>query len=128
MSTNIGTIIPIYKKERGTKMLIYNFREIGDKLYKIRKSKGLTQLEVAERANLSDRGYADIERGTVNMRIETFLQICNALNINPNDVLTTNQLEEHDIQDILQLLKKCSPTEQKTALTLLTVYLKSLNL
>lgn len=111
-------------------MLIYNFHEIGDKLYSIRKNRGLTQLEVAERANLSDRGYADIERGTVNMRIETFLQICDALNVSPNDVLTKDNSDEtiYDIATISQLLNKCSSTERKTALHLLTVYLESLNI
>ena len=32
----------------------------------IRKKAGVTQSEVAEAADLSDRTYADIERGTVN--------------------------------------------------------------
>ena len=40
---------------------------------------GLTQMEVAEAAGLSDRTYADIERGTVNMQVETVLRICKAL-------------------------------------------------
>ena len=36
-------------------MLIFDFREIGNKLLAIRKRAGLTQSEVAEAANLSDR-------------------------------------------------------------------------
>ena len=59
-------------------MLIFDLRAIGNKLLAIRKKAGLTQSEVAEAANLSDRTYADIERGTVNMRIETALRICEA--------------------------------------------------
>ena len=62
-------------------MLVYDFRTIGNKLLAIRKKAGLTQSEVADAANLSDRTYADIERGTVNMRIETILKICGALHI-----------------------------------------------
>ncbi|WP_049962918.1 helix-turn-helix transcriptional regulator [Ruminococcus sp. HUN007] len=69
-------------------MLIFDFKTIGCKLYNIRKKAGLTQSEVAEAANLSDRTYADIERGTVNMRIETILKICSALKITPDAVLT----------------------------------------
>lgn len=41
-------------------MLIHDFREIGNRLYAVRKRLGLTQGEVAERANLSLRAYADI--------------------------------------------------------------------
>ena len=65
-------------------MLIHDFREIGNRLYAVRKRLGLTQMEVAERAGLSLRTYADIERGTVNMRVETALQICEALHITPD--------------------------------------------
>ena len=57
-------------------MLIYDFREIGNRLLSFRKKAGLTQIEVAEAASPSDRTYADIERGSVNMRIETILRIC----------------------------------------------------
>ncbi len=43
-------------------MLLFELRAIGNKLFEIRKSMGLTQAEVAERAGLCDRTYADIER------------------------------------------------------------------
>lgn len=109
-------------------MLIYDFHTIGEKLYAVRKKAGLTQAEVAERAGLSDRTYADIERGTVNMRIETVLKICRALDITPDAVLTeenSSLTELHD--DVMHRLKSRSLHEQKTALILLSVYLDSLN-
>ena len=52
-------------------MLIFDTRKIGNNLLSVRKKAGLTQAEVAEAAGLSDRTYADIERGSVNMKIET---------------------------------------------------------
>ena len=58
-------------------MLISDPRQIGNRLLAIRKHIGLTQAEVAEAAGLSDRAYADIERGSVNMRIDRELSaIC----------------------------------------------------
>ena len=69
-------------------MLIFNLHTIGNKLLTIRKRMGMTQSEVAEAAGLSDRTYADIERGTVNMRTETILRICNVLLITPDEILT----------------------------------------
>ena len=69
-------------------LLVFSIRVIGNNLLAIRKKAGLTQSEVAEAADLSDRTYADIERGTVNMRIETILKICEALKITPDDILT----------------------------------------
>lgn len=64
-------------------MLIFDFNQIGNKLHDIRKRMGMTQAEVAEAAGLSDRTYADIERGSVNMCIETILRICKVLHITP---------------------------------------------
>lgn len=69
-------------------MLIFDLRTIGNKLLTIRKRMGMTQAEVAEAAGLSDRTYADIERGSVNMRTETILRICDVLHITPDEVLT----------------------------------------
>lgn len=108
-------------------MLLFDFRAIGNKLLAIRKKMGMTQAEVAEAAGLSDRTYADIERGTVNMRIETILRICQVLHITPDEVLTedTNQ-EGLRQEDILQLLNSCNAKDKKTALRLLGVYLDSL--
>lgn len=110
-------------------MLVFDFRTIGNKLLSIRKKAGLTQSEVAEKANLSDRTYADIERGTVNMRIETILKICEALHITPDMVLTTEDPDITAKQDeIFKRLEQCTPSQKDTALKLLTVYLNSLSL
>ena len=51
-------------------MLLFDMIAIGNRFLSIRKRLGLTQAEVAEKAGLSGRTYADIERGTVNMRID----------------------------------------------------------
>lgn len=109
-------------------MLIADAKEIGNKLLAIRKKAGMTQMEVAEAADLSNRAYADIERGTSNMRVATILKICSALHITPDEILTeqstgmTAQQEE-----LIQRLNACSPKDKETALQLLSVYLKSLD-
>lgn len=108
-------------------MLIFNFYTIGNKLYTIRKKMGLTQAEVAEQADLSTRTYADIERGSVNMRIETVLRICKALQITPDEILTADDSEISAVeQDLWNKLHTCSPKNKETALKLLSVYLESL--
>jgi len=108
-------------------MLIYNFTTIGNKLYAIRKRMGMTQAEVAEAAGVADRTYADIERGTVNMRVETALKICETLHITPDEILTEDSPSITSRQDELwQRLNACSPKDKETALSLLAVYLQSL--
>lgn len=109
-------------------MLVTNMHIVGNKLYEIRKRSGLTRAEVAERANLSDRTYADIERGSSNMRAETLIGICNALHITPNEIFVDVEAAL-DVQqeEMFNRLNECSARERETALKLIEVYLDSLN-
>ncbi|WP_405354072.1 helix-turn-helix domain-containing protein [Ruminococcus sp.] len=110
-------------------MFITNLHIIGNKLLNFRKQKGLTQAEVAELADISDRSYADIERGSTNMRTETLVNICKALNITPNELLVEEEKRtiNFDENEIIQRLNKCNSKEKATAFELLSVYLNSLD-
>lgn len=109
-------------------MLLFDFRAIGNKLLAVRKRIGMTQAEVAEAAGLSDRTYADIERGTVNMRIETILRICQVLHITPDEILTEDRSPEVVKQELLwEQLNACNSKDKETAFQLLNVFLQSLN-
>lgn len=108
-------------------MLVSDLVTIGNKLLHLRKRMGMTQAEVAEAAGLSDRTYADIERGTVNMRIETILRICSALHITPDEILTEDNSSVTARQEVLiARLNACNPKDKETALQLLSIYLQSL--
>lgn len=107
-------------------MLISDMHIIGNNLFSIRKTKGLTQSEVAELAELSDRTYADIERGSVSMRVDTLIKICNALQIMPNDIMVESDLPPLTPQDVTDRMNHCSPKEKETAMALLQIYLNSL--
>lgn len=108
-------------------MLVFDFHRIGSKMFAARKRLGLTQTDVAEAAGISDRTYADIERGTVNMRVETILKICSALKVDPDDLLT-EQTPQADVQldELWSRLAQTAPQEKETAARLLSVYLDSL--
>jgi len=109
-------------------MLVFDMHTIGNKLLAIRKRMGMTQNEVAEAAGLSDRTYADIERGIVNMRTETILRICKVLHITPDEVLTEESVSLSARQaELWERLNSCNPKDRQTALQLLTVFLKSLD-
>lgn len=110
-------------------MLIFDFRVIGNRLLSVRKRLGLTQTEVAEAAGLSDRTYADIERGSVNMRLETFLRICKVLHISPDTVLTENDVSPQVRQkELMDKLAACNSRDKEIALQLLSVYLDSMEI
>ncbi len=107
-------------------MLIFDLKVVGNRLYTFRKTKGLTQAQVAEMADLSDRAYADIERGDTAMRINTFLKICKALQVTPNDVLLQEENSLVTDKEIFEKINHCSASERETALQLLKVYINSL--
>jgi len=108
-------------------MLVSDFIAIGNKLFAIRKRYGMTQLDVAMAAGLAERTYADIERGSTNMRVATALKICEALHITPDEILTQDSPTQSARQEeLLERLNACSAKDRETALSLLSVYLKSL--
>lgn len=108
-------------------MLVFDSRAVGNKLLEIRKKRGLTQVELAEMAGLADRTYADIERGSANMRVETALRICEALQITPNEILTAENLSLNaKREEVLKLLQTRSIKEQEVALNILSAYLNSI--
>ena len=109
-------------------MLISDLQTIGNKLHGIRKRLGMTQAEVAEAAGLSNRTYADIERGTVNMRTETLLKICTVLHITPDEIFVAQDIPLNARQsELLRRLDACNPKDKETALHLLSVFLQSLD-
>ena len=108
-------------------MLLFDMQTIGNRIYAIRKRAGLTQAEAAEQAGLSIRAYSEIERGTVNMRVETIQRICCALHITPAEILTADNPPLSVRQaELVTRLNTCPPKQLETALTLLEVYLRSL--
>ena len=108
-------------------MLLFDKRQIGNRLFALRKNTGMTQLELAAAAGLSERTYADIERGETNMRVGTLLQICKTLRITPDEILTDTEEEPVPTrEELLERLDACAPKERETAIKLLMVYLQSL--
>lgn len=82
----------------------------------------------AQEIKWHDRTYADIERGTVNMRTETVLRICQVLHITPDEIFTENDTSITTKQaEIIDRLNACSPKDKETALNILSAYLQSLN-
>ena len=108
-------------------MLLFDTRQIGNRLLAIRKRLGLTQAEAAELTGLSVRAYADIERGSVNMHVDTVQKICHAFHITPDEILTVDHSPLSSQQDaLIERLNACRPKEKETALALLAAYLQSL--
>jgi transcriptional regulator with XRE-family HTH domain len=60
---------------------------IGERIKSIRKSKGLTQGQVAELMGTATTVISRLERGTLNPTIMNFMGLCSALEVDPSELL-----------------------------------------
>ena len=59
---------------------------IGKKVQELRKQKGLTQEQLAERVNISPHYLSALERGVYNIKLDLLVNILNTLNCSADDV------------------------------------------
>lgn len=77
------------------------YKLVGTKIKALRKEKGLTQEQLAEKANLSYTYLTRLEREGRNLSLETIEKIINALDISPNELF-----QFHDIDLFLERADK----------------------
>ncbi|OXA80301.1 Helix-turn-helix domain-containing protein [Flavobacterium aquidurense] len=68
---------------------------VGGKLKKLRKSKNMTQEEVADFLHLSQSAYARMESGETHSWANHISQICQLFEINPDELLRKDDLTEN---------------------------------
>ena len=74
-----------------------------DKLKEIRKDRNLTQEQLANKANISVRTIANYESGKREPNVEILVKICNALNIQVNDLFDNNDIVEINKNEISKI-------------------------
>lgn len=74
-----------------------DYRDLGMRIRLSRREHSLTQDQLAERIGISPSFLGHIERGTRVASLETFVEICNALNVSP-EYLLQGSLESYNMQ------------------------------
>ncbi|MFD1392738.1 helix-turn-helix domain-containing protein [Lacticaseibacillus jixianensis] len=64
--------------------------KIGLNVKRIRKEQGLTQKELANKLKSIEQTVSKIERGVFTPSAETIMQLCDALNVTPNELMLEN--------------------------------------
>lgn len=85
--------------------------KIGKIMKSVRKSRGLTQEQVAEKLGLASRYISDIERDKTKCSLDTLVRLCNIYHITPTYVLkeylnTSDYREDIQLVDFYRLSKK----------------------
>jgi transcriptional regulator with XRE-family HTH domain len=76
-----------HKKSTRAKVTDQRLLIIGERAKNIRKSMGLTQTDIALRMGSGKPVVSILERGLLNPTLSTFMQLCNALEVEPEDLL-----------------------------------------
>ena len=79
-----------------------NQEKIGKFIADCRKSKKLTQLELAEKLGVSDKSVSKWETGKCMPDLSLFKPLCNELNITINELLSGEKVEKKDYQNKLE--------------------------
>lgn len=90
-------------------------RELGEKIRRMRKNRGLTQEELAEMIDISSRNLSNIEVGANFPKSETLEKILKALNISTQDLFENDYLRESDelLADIAEYLNRVKDDRAK---------------
>ena len=76
------------------------FGEIGSRLKEVRMKLGMSQKELAEKVDLTPSFLSQLESNQISPSLGSFIQICNALNVNPSQILDSRK------QDVFPWLVK----------------------
>lgn len=86
---------------------------VGQRIQEVRKERGLSQTDLAERLNISLSHMSNIETGKTNFGVDIFKRITEVLQISADYLLRSNVPAVTDIyaDEIAGLLSECSPSE-----------------
>lgn len=92
-----------------------DYSAIGKRIALIRKQNGITQEQLAEKAELSNIYISHIENSRSIPSLETLMKICSALDTTPDELLlgTKQDMENYLQSDIQKKLILCTPKERR---------------
>lgn len=97
--------------------------KFGQRLKELRKKQFLTQDSLAEAAGLSSKHIGEIERGEVNLTVQSLDQIASALRMKVHELIQCEHEEEVDAlrKVLIEYISQCSNDEVKLAYKLMVV-------
>ncbi len=102
--------------------------ELGQKIRRMRQNRGMTQEELSEKVNISQRTLSGIETGENFLTAETFDNLIAALNTTYEDLFATNHYKSPEVlvAEIDSVMKLLIETENFHDLEILYNVAKSL--
>ncbi len=93
-------------------------KEIGEKIKRLRKRRGITQESLAEMIDISSRNLSNIELGVSFPKPETLEKILTTLNSTTQELFTNNHIKTNEdlineISSLIDLVKNDNKTLEK---------------
>lgn len=89
-----------------------NYDQIGIQIQKYRERNGISQAELGDIINSTERHVRRIEGGHCGVSLNLLVSIANALGASVDDLLGDNLLHSSNDAEILTLMHDCTPTEK----------------
>lgn len=91
-----------------------NYVEIGNKIRLLRKAKGLSQEQLAEKIWISTTHMSHIETGTTKLSLPVLVDIANALHVGTDDLLSEQiTARDRNFENAVQeILSSCTPSQK----------------
>ena len=95
-----------------------DYEKLGDNIRNYREMRGFTQEKLAELSNISEKHLSKIERGKINIKIDTLVNIATALSVSVDKLLseTSAYVKPNYISQITYHLSKLSREDQERLL------------
>lgn len=102
-------------------------KAVGKRIQEFRKSKGLTQEELAEIVNITPHYLSALERGIYNIKLETLVNILNCLERSADEVFCDVVKRAYAVKAnrLSAKLEKLSPDEQNRIYDVVDTMIKS---
>ena len=106
-----------------------DYYAIGQRIRKIRKARGLSQENLAEKVGISTTHMSHIETGNTKMSLPTFVEIAAALEVRTDEILYEDRAESRSasIAYITELLDNCTTQQVRIIEDIVKAAKESLN-
>jgi transcriptional regulator with XRE-family HTH domain/DNA-directed RNA polymerase subunit RPC12/RpoP len=114
---------------KGEKFMDLN--KIGKFIADLRKSKNLTQEQLAEKLNITDRAVSKWERGLSLPDASIMIELCNILGINVNELLSGKMIDKEESKEtteklLLEMAKRDELQNKKLMMSMWTILITSI--
>lgn len=106
----------------------YDREAVGERLKKRRKQMGLSRREISDKIGIVEKYYADIERGTCGMSVETMMALAKFYHLSLDEFIYGDEAyqSESEQETLLQKLENLSAKEQKYCAEMLSLLIRGM--